>query len=198
MTESKWVDRKCSYCEITGHTIRTCTKRKSDLDQAEQMNAKARKEIVSLMKDVGLSIGALIEIKHRDFKKVYDTSNPEDGAITEIFIVAKIRWNSVNRTMTDQHLKSSIKNYIQDRGGMKQNYANVILINPSYPDGYAITVTAEKMITLLKQKQPFSLENNIIGDFIIHDIGDWEKTESSIPKDFFKGKFYTATNKPII
>lgn len=198
MTENKWIDRKCSYCTNTGHTIRTCDTRKKDLLQAQEMNAKARKEIISLMKEIGLSIGALIEIKHRDFKKVESIVNPEDDAITEIFTVAKIRWNSVNRTMIDQHLKTLIKNYIQERGGMKQNYANVILINPNYPDGYAITVTAEKMKSLLKQKQPFTLENNIIGDFVIHDVGDWEQTEKSIPKDFFKGTFYTSTNAPVI
>lgn len=198
MTKNKLSDRTCSYCHITGHTIRTCKKRKTDLSQAEKMNAKARAEMILLMKEVGLSHGALLELKHRDFKKVHNISDPDDGAITEIFTVLKIRWSSVNKTFLDQHLKTQIKDYIQQHGGMKQNYANVILVNANYPDGYAVTVTAEKIKTLLEQKKPFSLENNIIGDFFVHDNGNWEETEKTIPEHFFDGKFLTALNKPIV
>lgn len=198
MTINKWVDRKCSYCSSTGHTIKSCPTRKEELEWAEQINKKARSEILELMNRVGFTVGALIEIKHRDFKRTDNITDPEDSAITEIFTISKIRWVSVNKSLIHQSITSKIKNYIKQRGGMIENYANVILINPNYPDGYAITVTAEKIKLLMKQQNTFSLENNIIGDFCIHDPGDWTETVKDIPDDFFKGRFYTVTGGQII
>lgn len=198
MTNNKFVsDRKCSYCDVYGHTIRSCTTRKEELQYAEGINTRGRNETLELMNMVGFSVGALIEIKHRDFKKI-DIADPDDSAITEIFTISKIRWTSVNKSLIHASITSKIKNYIKERGGMTENYANVILINPNYPDGYAITVTAEKIKLLMKQKNEFSLENNIIGDFCIHDPGDWQETIKDIPEDFFKGRFYTATGQQII
>lgn len=196
--ENRLSERKCSYCDVYGHTIRTCNTRKEELSYAEKINAKGRTDAFELMKKVGFSIGALVEIKHRDFKKIDSIANPEDSAITEIFTISKIRWCSVNKTLIHQSITSKIKNYIRERAGMTENYANVILISPNYPDGYAITVTAEKIKMLLKQKNPFSLENNVIGDFCIHDPGDWQETIKDIPEDFFKGRFYTTTGQQII
>jgi hypothetical protein len=197
MTKSKSVDRKCSYCSKEGHTITTCQTRKNHLDEAEQINAKAREEIISLFKQAGLSLGALIELKHRDFKKIENIEDPEDGAITELFTISKIRWISVNKSMIDQHIKIGIKDYIRNHGAMKENYANVVLVNPNYPDGYTMTVTAEKIKRLLQLEKPFPSKDSVIGDFYIHDNGDWEETIKSIPKDFFKGKFFTPSFKPI-
>jgi hypothetical protein len=197
MTKNRWADRKCSYCSKQGHTTTTCQTRKNHLDEAEQINAKAREEVVSLFKQIGLSVGALIELKHRDFKRVENINDPEDGAITELFTVSRIRWISVNKSMIDQHIKIGIKDYIRDHGAMKENYANVILINPNYPDGYSMTVTAEKIKRLLEMEKSFPTKNNVIGDFCIHDGGDWEETIKTMPKDFFKGKFFTPSLKTI-
>jgi hypothetical protein len=56
-----------------------------------------------LFKQVGLSLGALIELKHRDFKKIENIEDPEDGAITELFTISKIRWISVNKSMIEKY-----------------------------------------------------------------------------------------------
>lgn len=184
--------RLCSYCDTSGHTIKTCQLKKIHFQHAEKINAESRKKTVQLMKEMGLCIGSLVELKYRNFSKLDDLSSMDDDANIGIFYVDQIRWYSINKTIIDSHIDKKLSEHMRTQGIVKSNYSNVVLINPEYPGGYSLTITLDKLQRLSRQELPFSLQNNVLGDFFIHDKGNWEETEKTIPEDFFQGKFYKS------
>jgi hypothetical protein len=189
--------RKCSYCYEENHTITTCNIRKTQLLRAEKINAHARKEVVELMDKLGFYVGSLIELKYRDFNSMANISEPEIGAEVGLFYVKEIRWLAINKTLLDNDIPRKLKEYLQAQSAIRSNYSNIILVNAEYPNGFSLTITADKLKQMVLQQEPFSKEYNVIGDFCVHDPGIKEKTLESIPKNFFEGKFYNAHKKLI-
>ena len=55
--------RRCSYCRGEGHTVRTCPKKKADRELLIQKLANSRRNILDVMANNGLGIGALVEVR---------------------------------------------------------------------------------------------------------------------------------------
>jgi hypothetical protein len=194
---NKLSDRKCSFCQNIGHTTTSCLVRKSQLKKAEALNAEARKEMFQIMDKMGLYIGALVEMKYKDFSNLASLSEPEIGSEIGLFYVKEIRWIAMNKTMLDNDISRKLKEYLQTHAALRSNYSNIILVNADYPNGFTMTVTLDRLKYMASQEKPFSLENNVVGDFFVHDPGSKEASCNTIPKDFFSGKFYN-THKKII
>lgn len=149
------------------------------------------------MKELGVSIGSFVELKFYDFTNKLDSTNwdddPEKVANTDLFYIDDIRWPRVNKTLLDSTLSEPLLKYFANAGIIRTNYANLIVVNASYPEGTALTVTVDKLYKAKAQKT--LQKNSLIGEFVVHDSGDWQKTISTIPKGFLEGKFYYATGE---
>jgi hypothetical protein len=71
-------NRKCSYCKEVGHTRRTCSHRKTDVNAEAFKVRTAREAMAPLLEEQGIGVGALIK---------YDD---------DIYTVERMDWNSVD------------------------------------------------------------------------------------------------------
>lgn len=184
----------CSFCQTKGHTIKTCLLRLKQIKDLEKINAASRIEFVELLDRCGFYINSLIELKYRDFSSIFSSRDVDVGM--GLFFVKQIRWESVNKSLISQNCSQPIRTYLSYRDAITTNYANVTLHSPEYPGGFGLTVTNDKLKHSL-QKTNFSIETALLGEFIVHDIGDKEETLNNIPDSFFDGKFYNSLKKII-
>lgn len=145
------------------------------------------------MKQLGICIGSLIELKFCDFKNLISTDDAEALATSGLFYIQNISWQRINKTYIDGVIDKNLSQHFTDVGVVKSNFGNMNLVNPNYPSGHGATITIERL--LRAKTVPFSLQNNVIGDFTVHDSGIWSDTEKTIPQGFFEGKFYYPTGK---
>lgn len=145
------------------------------------------------MKDLGICVGSLVELKFCDFKRLISTDDAEALATTGLFYIQNISWQRINRTYIDAAIDKNLAQHLTDTGVIKSNFGNMNLVNPNYPDGHIATITIERL--LRAKTVAFSLNTSVIGDFTVHDSGIWQDTEKTIPQGFFEGKFYYPTGK---
>ena len=69
--ESKGKGRKCGYCNKPGHTRRTCSLRKEEVQTATEKTLKFRRELCDRFISHGLGPGALVEVDVREHTGVY-------------------------------------------------------------------------------------------------------------------------------
>ncbi len=140
------------------------------------------------MKELGICIGSLVELKYCDFNKWVNVEDPELNAITKFFYIDNIIWKRINRKYLDMSINTNLVHYFANNGYSRNNFGNMILVNPDHPNGYSVTLTLDKLYRM--KTQEFSLENNVIGDFMVHDPGSWTETQKTIPAGFLDGKVY--------
>ena len=80
-------NRKCSYCKDEGHTRRTCSFRKGDMNSYAAKCVEAREKFVENMTEVGFGIGAL----------GYRTDSWGDSKV--LAIVESVFWGSFNHNV---------------------------------------------------------------------------------------------------
>ena len=88
--------RRCSYCHREGHTTRTCDKKKADRQLLTQKLAKSRREILDVMANNGLGIGALVEVKRYSW----------GDYPAQLALVTSIDWRDTDN-FTDVHFNCS-------------------------------------------------------------------------------------------
>jgi len=76
--------RKCSYCKDEGHTRRTCSYRKGDMNSWIEKCIDARERLAESMSAVGFGVGALA------YRKDYYS-----GEKKELVMIERIEWNMV-------------------------------------------------------------------------------------------------------
>lgn len=76
--------RQCSYCAMKGHNKTSCPKRKTDIQEYANVNAKYRKEMLDIMVSSKIGIGALVKARCRAV---------EDGDPDKLYMVKNILWN---------------------------------------------------------------------------------------------------------
>jgi len=72
--ERKSVPRKCSYCEVRGHTRRTCALLKQDKSLVIKKRKEFIKEYEAQAKKIGLGPGALVRLPAGDRKNPWTSS----------------------------------------------------------------------------------------------------------------------------
>lgn len=72
--ERKKVPRKCSYCEVSGHTRRTCGLLKQDMSLVIKKRKEFIKEYEAQAKKIGLGPGALVKLPAGDRKNPWTSS----------------------------------------------------------------------------------------------------------------------------
>ena len=83
--------RTCGFCGDADHTRRTCEVMKAFLQDCYKANENWRRAAYKyLVKDLGLSVGAIIKVKKEAY---YSSSNDE---IEKVATIAKINWDSLN------------------------------------------------------------------------------------------------------
>ena len=86
-TANRGKHRKCSYCKEEGHTRRTCSYRKGDMEDWIDKCLAAREKFIENMTAVGFGIGAL------GYRK-----DPWGGN-RELVMIEHISWDSINHTI---------------------------------------------------------------------------------------------------
>jgi len=77
-------NRKCSYCQDEGHTRRTCSYRKGDMNDWTEKCIAAREQFVEGMTAVGFGIGALA------YRKEFYSK-----CVKELVMIEGITWNKI-------------------------------------------------------------------------------------------------------
>lgn len=70
------VVRACSYCDVVGHTKRTCDTKLNDMVKNIKTNAEYRSDMYNFLKDKGLGVGSLVTIHNH------------------MYLVTEIKWDN--------------------------------------------------------------------------------------------------------
>ena len=102
--------RKCSWCRQSGHTKKKCEARLTEIATYIKDNAAYRAEVLALMEERGIGIGALV------VPKQYQYENKEIDK-DDLSIITAIDWDNVqlkardHRTITTNFLISGYNNH---------------------------------------------------------------------------------------
>ena len=80
--------RKCSYCGEEGHTRRTCSYRKGDMNNWIEKCIAAREKFAEKMTATGFGVGALAY-----YKDVYS------GDRKDLVLIERVAWNLINQSV---------------------------------------------------------------------------------------------------
>ena len=116
--ETKGQNRKCGYCSEPGHTRRTCTARKSEVQRITDETIDFRKRVAERMVHDGFGIGALVEVATRYGQ------DPRMAMIT-----------SINFKDLSTNFKVSKENYFNGYNGLSFQYL------VPFEDNYGYTYT---------------------------------------------------------
>ena len=70
------VVKKCSYCNVAGHTKRTCDAKLIDMAKNIKTNAEYRRDMYNFLKEKGLGVGSLVTVHNN------------------MYLVTKIDWDN--------------------------------------------------------------------------------------------------------
>ena len=96
-------NRRCGWCNETGHNKRTCEARKGASTKNIEKNKEWRTVVLENLKDIGLGVGALVSSKDR-----YDNTE-------NLYLVTDMRWDGIN-------LRASGNECVDYYEHSKQNY----------------------------------------------------------------------------
>jgi len=109
--EKRGPTRRCSYCkwkygaygdEGLGHTRRTCPALKQDRVDMQKANGRFRTEMISTLREVGVGVGALVQINVHGYWP--DADNPGEttweGRDVPMLVV-KINWDTLTHAHPD-------------------------------------------------------------------------------------------------
>ena len=147
--------RSCTYCGEKGHNRRGCPTLKADHRVVVDKLHKYRGDLLSKMKEVGLGVGALIEVL-----------SESDPNYKELHMVEKIDWDQINHKLSELDVS---KGYSIERE--EQRPIHTRIVSHSFPDAWEGDRWTTKPKIMGKSRVDIMLLSPVLGSELIN-IGE--------------------------
>ena len=147
--------RSCTYCGEKGHNRRGCSTLKADRQIVINKLNKYRGDLLGKMKDVGLGVGALIQVL-----------SESDPNYKELHLVEKIDWNQLSHKMSELDVS---KGYSIERDEQKPIHTRVV--SHDFPDNWEGDRWTTKPKIMAKSRIDIKLFAPVLGSDLVN-IGE--------------------------